>query len=310
MGKKKNKQREREPSAKDNEAAAEEGGAGGEEKEEKKDEGGGRKEEKDGGAGSRGKEEKKNDNNGSITVVLKVDMHCEGCTKKVIKSVKGVSGVEAVKADAASGKLTVVGKLDPWKLRDRVEAKNHKKVDLVSPTNLPKKAVAAGDSAAAKQAGDKKSQEKLVVTTATLKIRLHCEGCIRRIRKTILKIKGVENVVFDTQKDQVTVKGTMDVKPLPDVLKAKLKREVELVQPKKDGGADEKKEKGGGGGGGKKKGGEGGGGGEKKDNAKAAAASAEPPNALDYYAGYGYRIEMVHAPQLFSDENPNSCSVM
>ena len=44
-----------------------------------------------------------------------------------------------MKADAGSGKLTVMGKLDPWKLRDRVEAKTHKKVDLVSPANFPKK---------------------------------------------------------------------------------------------------------------------------------------------------------------------------
>ncbi|URD75098.1 Heavy-metal-associated domain-containing protein [Musa troglodytarum] len=248
-------------------------------------------------------------------------MHCEGCAKKVIKSVKGVQGVEGVKADAGSGKLTVMGKLDPWKLRDRVEAKTHKKVDLVSPANFPKKGADANDPssssakkpAAVKKPDDKKPQDKLAVTTVVLKIRLHCEGCIRRIRKTITKIKGVDSVVFDTQKDLVTVKGTMDAKPLPEVLKAKLKRDVEVVQPKKDGGekkdkggGGEKKEKGGGVGGG---GGGGGGGGEKETNAKAATVP-EPPNEMDYYARYGYRFQMVHAPQLFSDENPNSCSVM
>ncbi|KAJ8499002.1 hypothetical protein OPV22_009554 [Ensete ventricosum] len=271
-----------------------------------------------GGGGGGGGNEEKNDG-GSITVVLKVDMHCEGCAKKVIKSVKGVQGVEGVKADAGSGKLTVMGKLDPWKLRDRVEAKTHKKVDLVSPANFPKKGADANDPssscssakkpAAVKKPDDKKPQDKLAATTVVLKIRLHCEGCIRRIRKTITKIKGVDGVVFDTQKDLVTVKGTMDAKALPEVLKAKLKRDVEVVQPKKDGGekkdkggGGEKKEKGGGGGGG-------GGGGEKETNGKATTVP-EPPNEMDYYAGYGYRIEMVHAPQLFSDENPNSCSVM
>ncbi|URD75097.1 Heavy-metal-associated domain-containing protein [Musa troglodytarum] len=272
-----------------------------------------------GRGGEGGNEEK--DAGGNITVVLKVDMHCEGCAKKVIKSVKGVQGVEGVKADAGSGKLTVMGKLDPWKLRDRVEAKTHKKVDLVSPANFPKKGADANDPssssakkpAAVKKPDDKKPQDKLAVTTVVLKIRLHCEGCIRRIRKTITKIKGVDSVVFDTQKDLVTVKGTMDAKPLPEVLKAKLKRDVEVVQPKKDGGekkdkggGGEKKEKGGGVGGG---GGGGGGGGEKETNAKAATVP-EPPNEMDYYARYGYRFQMVHAPQLFSDENPNSCSVM
>ncbi|XP_074570443.1 heavy metal-associated isoprenylated plant protein 3-like [Curcuma longa] len=303
--------------------AADEGGGGCGENEEKNEGGDCRKPEKNHG--------------GSITVVLKVDMHCEGCSKKVVKSVRGVQGVEAVMADAGIGKLTVVGKLDPWKLRDHVEAKSHKKVDLISPTNFPKNADTARKPSAAKQTDEKKQhQEKLVVTTVTLKIRLHCEGCIRRIRKTILKIKGVESVVFDTQTDQVIVKGTMDSKALPEKLKTKMKRDVVVVQPKKEGGGGEKKEKVGAGeeekkkkkdgaGEGEKKkkdGGEekkkgskggGGGGGEKKEEelVKAAAVGAAPAGyAMEYYGGYGYRFEMVHAPQLFSDENPNSCSVM
>ncbi|KAG6526398.1 heavy metal-associated isoprenylated plant protein 3-like [Zingiber officinale] len=270
------------------------------------DEGGENDEEKENRVGGKGKPEKKDD--GSITVVLKVDMHCEGCSKKVIKSVRGTQGVEAVKADAGIGKLTVVGKLDPWKLRDQVEAKSHKKVELVSPANFPRNANSAKKPSAAKQTDEKKKpQEKLVVTTVTLKIRLHCEGCIRRIRKTILKIKGAESVVFDTQTDQVTVKGTMDAKPLPEKLKSKLKRDVVVVQPKKDKGA-------GGGGDGekktkdgcvdKKKGGKGGGGGggEKEESWNPAAGGAPAGYAMEYYG--------VHAPQLFSDENPNSCSVM
>lgn len=141
---------------------------------------------------------------------------------------------------------------------------------------------------------------------------------------------GVENVGFDSAKDLVTVKGTMDVKSLPETLKEKLKRSVEIVPAKKDdgGAGGDKKKDGGGGGGGeekekggggdeKKKDGGGGGGGEKE---KAAAAAVAPAmavpvmeaNKMEYYSPYGggYRIEMVHAPQLFSDENPNACSVM
>ncbi|XP_074563255.1 LOW QUALITY PROTEIN: heavy metal-associated isoprenylated plant protein 3-like [Curcuma longa] len=276
------------------------------------DEGGENDEENRGGG--KGKTQKNDD--GSITVVLKIDMHCEGCSKKVIKSVRGTQGVEAVKADAGTGKLTVVGMLDPWKLRDQVEAKSHKKVDLVSPANFPRNANAAKKPSAAKQTDEKKKpQEKLVVTTVTLKIRLHCEGCIRRIRKTILKIKGVESVVFDTQTDQVTVKGTMDAKSLPEKLKSKLKRDVAVVQPKKDkgdGGGDAEKKKNKDGGEEKKKGGKGeggGGGGGEKEN-PAAAAGAPAGYAMEYYGGYEHRFDMVHAPQLFSDENPNSCSVM
>ncbi|KAJ0967311.1 hypothetical protein J5N97_024228 [Dioscorea zingiberensis] len=304
----------------------------GEDNKEKKKEGDGGKKEGGGGGGGGG---------GQVTVVLKVDMHCEGCAKKVKKSVKGFEGVESVAVDHGSNKLTVIGKVDPWKLRDRVEEKTRKKVELISPKDQPKKDdssakkadVPDGGSKDAKKPDEKKAKQ-VTASTVVLKIRLHCEGCIQRIRKTILKIKGVESVVFEAAKDLVTVKGTMDVKGLPATLKEKLKRSVEIVPAKKEGGdaggekkekggdgGGEKKEKGGDGGGEKKKeGGGGGGGGEKKDEKAAAAAPAMTmpapvmeANKMDYYgpAGpYGYRIEMVHPPQLFSDENPNACSVM
>ncbi|KAL7601203.1 hypothetical protein Lser_V15G24805 [Lactuca serriola] len=72
---------------------------------------------------------------------------------------------------------------------------------------------------------------------------------------------------IDNNKDLVTVKGATDMKMLAEVLKQRLKRVVEIVPAKKDGG-DEKKGKGGdgndreekGGGGGQKKGKKGGGG--------------------------------------------------
>ncbi|XP_017698238.2 heavy metal-associated isoprenylated plant protein 3 isoform X2 [Phoenix dactylifera] len=255
---------------------------------------------------------------GTIAVVLKVDMHCEGCAEKVKKSVKGFEGVEGVKADIGGGKLTVVGKVDPSKLRDRVAAKTHKKVDIVSPINPPKKDAKEKDISkkpaaekVSKKSDDKKKSQEPVVSTVVLKTHLHCDGCVDRITKKIRKLKGVQQVTADAQKDLVTVKGTMDAKALPEVLKQKLKQAVEVASPKKDDDG-KKKDKGGDK---KDKGGEketasggggGGGGGGKDDGGKAEA------NRMDYYytAGYPYGIEMGHAPQLFSDENPNGCSVM
>lgn len=141
------------------------------------------------------------------------------------------------------------------------------------------------------------------------------------------------------------MKGTMDPNSLPQYLKDKLKRGVELVPQKKEsggggGGGGDKKEKGGDGGGEKKdKGGDNkgkDGGGEKKEVGKkeeggdqmqaAAGPAVMEANKMEYYGGgygygyggnaYGYgggapyRMDMVHAPQMFSDENPNACSVM
>eukprot|EP00268_Persea_americana_P029360 TRINITY_DN283_c0_g1_i3.p1 TRINITY_DN283_c0_g1~~TRINITY_DN283_c0_g1_i3.p1 ORF type:complete len:288 (+),score=85.99 TRINITY_DN283_c0_g1_i3:410-1273(+) len=285
--------------------------------------------EKEGGDQKKGDGGKKEE--GPITVVLKVDMHCEGCAKKVKRAVKGFDGVQEVKGDSSNNKLTVVGKVDPDKIRERIEQETKKKVVLVSP--LPKKdkeGSGGGEKKADekdKKADDKKPKEP-VVSTVVLKIRLHCEGCIHKIKRIISKTKGVEHVAVDPQKDLVTVKGTMDAKTLPEYLKEKLKRGVEIVQPKKDDGGGDKKGKGGGGGGGgggekKDKEGGGAGGGEKTDGDKKGGgegkkeeAGKAEANKLEYYGGYtpysvyGYSIENVHAPQIFSDENPNACSIM
>lgn len=154
-------------------------------------------------------------------------------------------------------------------------------------------------------------------------------------------------MTIDPQKDLITVKGTMDAKELPNYLKEKLKRSVEVVPPAggkkdekkdgkkeekkdekkdKDGGGGEKKDKDGGDGKGKEKGG---------DGAKAEVSKMEYMGypyypSMPMMVGYGGGVGSVgggfvypgvggqggnvtdyaHAPQLFSDENPNACSVM
>ncbi|XP_059635816.1 heavy metal-associated isoprenylated plant protein 3-like [Cornus florida] len=143
------------------------------------------------------------------TVVLKIGMHCEGCAKKIKRSVRHFEGVESVKADIEGNKLTVTGKVDPAKLRDRVAEKTKRKVEIVSPR--PKK-----DAAAAGGGGDKKPEEKTekksddkkpaLTSTVTLKIRLHCAKCTDKIKRIISKIKdhgsGVESVIAEGKKEK------------------------------------------------------------------------------------------------------------
>ncbi|KAF9596175.1 hypothetical protein IFM89_007493 [Coptis chinensis] len=239
--------------------------------------------------------------------VLKVEMHCDGCAKKVIRSVKRIEGVEGVMADSSTSKVTVFGKIDPLKLREKVELKTKKKVELISP--IPKKDKDAGEA-------DKKPEEKPdkkkepQVTTATFKTRLHCEGCTQKIHKSISKIKGVEAVTIDKLQDLVTVKGTMDVKDLPSYLQKKHKRTVEFLLPKsEDKKEGDKKDKADG----KEK--KASGGDENKENG--AKPEESMANRMDYYGpgygngygyGHGYRVDP--PPQMFSDENPNACSIM
>nr|GMD20369.1 heavy metal-associated isoprenylated plant protein 3-like [Ipomoea batatas] len=185
-----------------------------------------------------------------------------------------------------------------------------------------------GESGEQKKAGGGK---KPAVTTAVLKMNLHCEGCIQKIYKIVSKTKGYHEMKLDRQKEVVTVTGAMDMKALAENLKKHLKRDVEIVPPKKEGGGGgEKKEKGAGGGnekgndkgkgGGKKEGG-GGGGGDGEKNKEEAANKMQVQLGYPYQGPYPYMYgpgyvqdqmyyNYPHAPQMFSDENPNACSVM
>ncbi|XP_041990429.1 heavy metal-associated isoprenylated plant protein 3-like [Salvia splendens] len=268
------------------------------------------------------KKEKENEN-GGVTVVLKADFHCDGCASKVIKCIRSFDGVDSVTIDGQ--KITVVGNVDPAKLREKTEQKTHKKVELISPQ--PKKdggeKVNAKDSGGDgkkekkkdnKDGGDgKKSDHKSdvkepPVTTAVLKLNLHCDGCIHKIYKTITKTKGFKDMKIDTQKDLVTVTGSMDMKALADVLQKQLKRDVTVVPPKKEG---DNKEKGGGDGKGKS-------GDENVQGNKMQAPplvypypfTSGPGQAFGDQFNYNPYGPQFHAPQIFSDENPNACSVM
>lgn len=72
------------------------------------------------------------------------------------------AGVEDVKADISNNKLTVIGKVDPTEVRDKLAEKTKKKVELVSPQ--PKKDAGAGDKKpeekSEKKADEKKTEDK------------------------------------------------------------------------------------------------------------------------------------------------------
>ncbi|KAE9445862.1 hypothetical protein C3L33_22225, partial [Rhododendron williamsianum] len=238
---------------------------------------------------------------GVVKVVLKVDMHCEGCETKIKKHARSFKGVECVqRSNDGSNKLTVIGDVDPWKLREMLEKKTKKKVDLISPQPKKDKDKDAGDK---KKDGENNPEFKEIpVTTAVMKLNLHCEGCIQKLCKAVAKTKGYHDMSIDEQKNQITVKGAIDMKALAESLKMKLRKPVEIVPPKKekDGGGGEKKEKG------EKGRGQGG---EILQWPHLVQYGYPDPQYVNGY-GSGYPGELFHAPQIFSDENPNACSVM
>ncbi|OIS97914.1 PREDICTED: heavy metal-associated isoprenylated plant protein 3-like [Nicotiana attenuata] len=273
------------------------------------------------------------------TILLKLDLHCEGCAKKAKRSIRRFEAVEDVKADYTSGKLTVKGNVDPLWLQEMVENKTKKKVELLSAQ--PKKDGGAGgddgdkksDDKVEKKAEEKKGEDKKPkepqFNTVVLKIRLQCDRNAQKAKRIIKKIDGVEEVSIALEKDMVTVKGTMNVKELTSsYLKDKLKRNIDVViTPKKDGES-------------------------KVSSTELKEQKTEVINKMEYYGhsnpntyyampmynhnymdqDYGLAMHnprmvtgqdyiydhiggyvpppFLTAPQMFSDENPNGCSLM
>ncbi|MFV1056294.1 cation transporter, partial [Klebsiella pneumoniae] len=72
---------------------------------------------------------------GVVTFVLEMD--CESCAKKVRDAVKDYEGVQPEKTGCHANKVTVVGKVNPVQMKERLEVKMKKTVGLIYPQ--PKK---------------------------------------------------------------------------------------------------------------------------------------------------------------------------
>ncbi|KAL9372871.1 hypothetical protein Peur_035115 [Populus x canadensis] len=278
-------------------------------------------------------------------IVLKVYMHCEGCARKVRRWLKGFEGVEDVTTDCKASKVVVKGeKADPLKVLERIERKSHRQVVLISPIPKPPSEEKKAEEKEKPKVEEKK--EKPPVIIAMLKVYMHCEACAMEIKKRIQRMQGVESAEPDLKSSQVIVKGVFEPQQLVEYVYKRTGKHAVIVkqEPEKkeeEKGKESKEEKGkeskedkkgeegdkqkkGGGGGGEK--------GESKDKkegggseAKAAAAPAPAPaeetteettvvelRKMDFYNYYSpARYEHYSPPpQIFSDENPNACSVM
>ncbi|CAM8994997.1 hypothetical protein QQ045_008468 [Rhodiola kirilowii] len=233
-------------------------------------------------------------------IVLKVDMHCDACARKIARSLKGFEGVEEVTADCKASKVVVKGKsADPSKILDRIQKKCSRKVELISP--LPKPVEEIKVEVKDEPPKEDKKDEPPPVVTVVLSVRMHCEACALVIQKRIRKIKGVESVTTDLSNDQVKITGVVDPEKLVEEVFKKTKKRGTIVkdkekkeEPKKD---EETKEDG------------------AKDKKAAEEATEEDDKKIDikkieHWPAARYNMEFAYAPQIFSDENPNACSIM
>ncbi|MFY2203310.1 heavy-metal-associated domain-containing protein [Escherichia coli] len=231
-------------------------------------------------------------------IVLKVFMHCEACARKVERSLRRFEGVEEVKADYMNHTVVVKGKeADPMKICERVQKKTGRKIELISPLPKPPEEEEKPPEEPPKE---EKPPEPTPITVI-LKVRMHCEACAHVLEKRIKKMAGVESVATDFLNSQVIVKGFIDPVKLVENIYRKTRKQASIVEEEKKEEEKKPEEEE------KKEGGEE----EKKEEEKKEEESNDDVKKLEFWPSKAY-VEYVNVPQaqIFSDENPNACSIM
>ncbi|XP_039048747.1 heavy metal-associated isoprenylated plant protein 19 [Hibiscus syriacus] len=120
---------------------------------------------------------------------------------------------------------------------------------------------------------EKKEDGKQAIVTE-FEVSMHCNACERTVAKVIAKFKGVDKFTTDINKNKVVVTGNIDPQKVLKKLRKKTGKKVEIV------GKVEETEK-------------------EKDKNSDVRAMYENSSLLDK-----------EAFMMFSDENPNACSIM
>ncbi|XP_019242324.1 PREDICTED: heavy metal-associated isoprenylated plant protein 7-like [Nicotiana attenuata] len=178
-------------------------------------------------------------------IVLRVYMHCEGCARKVRKSLKGFEGVEDVITDCKTHKVVVKGeKADPLKVLERVQKKSHRQVELLSP--IPKPPAEEPKKPEEKEVvkPEEKKEEPPQVIIVVLKVHMHCEACAQEIKRRIQRMKGVENAEPDLKNSQVTVKGVFEATQLVDYVSKRTGKRAVIVKVEPEKKEEEKPKEG------------------------------------------------------------------
>ncbi|KAK9914604.1 hypothetical protein M0R45_038374 [Rubus argutus] len=81
------------------------------------------------------------------------------------------------------------------------------------------------------KAEEEKKEEPKPPTPFVLFVDLHCVGCAKKIERSIMKIRGVEGVVIDMAKNEVTVKGIVEPQAVCNKIMKRTKRKAKVLSP-------------------------------------------------------------------------------
>ncbi|OIT36157.1 PREDICTED: heavy metal-associated isoprenylated plant protein 4 isoform X1 [Nicotiana attenuata] len=222
------------------------------------------------------KEEKKIE---VITAVYKVRLHCPKCAHDIRKPLLRTQGVHTVDVKLEKDEVTVKGAIEAKKIHQRLEKWSRKKVEIVSQAKV-------------KDVEKAKEVKKESIKTSTLKVYMHCNKCELDLKKRLLKHKGIHNVKTDFKAQTLTVETVLESEKVVTYVRKNFRKHVEIIKKKEE---------------------------EKKEKVTVEVKTTEKivelnevkkVEAKNKEGEVSYFVHYVYAPQWFSDENPNACSVM
>ncbi|PIM98873.1 Copper chaperone [Handroanthus impetiginosus] len=293
-------------------------------------------------------EEKKEEPKPPSPFVLFVDLHCVGCAKKIERSIRKIRGVEGVAIDMTKNEVTIKGVVEPQAVCSRIMKKTKRRAKVLSP--LPEAEGEPMPEVVASQVSGLITIELNVnmhceACAGQLKKKILKMKGVRTVETELSsgKVTVTGTMDADTLVDYVYRRTKKQAKIVPQPEPEKPPEESPKPEEKKEekpeeAKPDEKKEEG------EKKDSPPV---EDKKEGEGAAAAAEggaeqggevkeeeqsmrkmmyhyqyqplyvneeehSMHKMMYHYQYQppYAIERIPAPQLFSDENPNACTIM
>ncbi|XP_057531511.1 heavy metal-associated isoprenylated plant protein 4 [Amaranthus tricolor] len=230
---------------------------------------------------------------GLSAAFYKVNLHCPECAEKIKRPLLKTQGVRAVDVNFEKSEVKVVGVIDSKKIHQRIERLSKRKVELLKVEANFKHTVVVEKVV--------KETKEPVVFNHTVKAHLHCDQCEADLRRKLLRHKGIYNVKSDMKAQTLAIEGTIEAEKLVKHIREKLHKHAEIVK-----GKEIKKE-------------------EKKIEETKTVTKVEETKTATKVIGIEevkevqeklkasntpYIIHYVYAPQWFSDEDPNACSIM
>ncbi|KAM1142367.1 hypothetical protein ACFX19_042905 [Malus domestica] len=81
------------------------------------------------------------------------------------------------------------------------------------------------------KAEEEKKEEPKPPSPFVLFVDLHCVGCAKKIERSIMRIRGVDGVVIDMAKNEVTIKGIVQPQAVCNKIMKKTKRIAKVLSP-------------------------------------------------------------------------------